>query len=395
MAISGNACLSQRRQENYSKKVAGEPPNGGSPPPNTDASDSSSQTKLNEIYRFSRHVSAIHSVETLLQCIVKETTAILEVSYSQVFLVQPDGAWVCEATYPAPAVIENQSRPVATGMTQLIYQQAAQKVQPTILRRGNSFWITLERQKPFTSRSSCLCLVPLAFARETLGLLVMGLVGDSRSIMDDEKTQLAAFLAEQAAGALYRVRMTNRLQESQSEAVLALSKTIQARDDPTGSHSARMTSLAGRTAAALGCSQDEIEIIHRAGLLHDIGKISVPDEILHRPGPLTEEEWVLIRRHPDVGAEIVLMVSNLSTVADLVRSHHERYDGKGYPRGLKEDSIPLGGRILAITDAYTTMTDGRTYRTPITHADTIAELVRCSGSHFDPKVVEAFLSLFH
>jgi len=395
MAISGNALLSPRRQESFSNKAAVEPPNGGSLPPNPGALTPISQSKLNEIYRFSRHISSIHSVETLLQCIVKETSAILEVSYCQIFLVQPDGAWVCEATFPFPGGNDNHARRVVTGLAEFIYQQAAQKDQPTILRRGNSFWITLERQKPFTNRSSCLCLVPLTFAREILGLLVLGLVGENKSTLDDEKSQLASFLADQAAGAIFRVRMTSRLQESQSEAVLALSKTIQVRDDPTGSHSARMSNLAERTAAALHCSQDEIQIIHRAGLLHDIGKISIPDEILHRPGPLSEEEWAQIRRHPDVGSEIVLMVSNLSEVAELVRSHHERYDGNGYPRGLKGDEIPLGGRILAITDAYTTLTDGRTYRAPVSHAEAIAELVRCGGTHFDPKVVEAFLSVFH
>jgi putative nucleotidyltransferase with HDIG domain len=152
--------------------------------------------------------------------------------------------------------------------------------------------------------------------------------------------------------------------------------------------------LAERTAATLHCTEEEIQTIRRAGLLHDIGKISIPEEILHRPGPLAEEEWALIRRHPDVGAEIVLMVSNLAEVAELVRSHHERYDGKGYPRGLKGEDIPLGGRILAITDAYTTLTDGRAYREAISHNEAITELKRCSGSHFDPQVVEAFLSLF-
>ncbi len=394
MAISGNACLSPRRQENYSKKAAAEPPNGDSPPPGGPLPAHSPQTKLNEIYRFSRQMSVIHSLEVLLQCVVKETTAILEVSYSQVFLVQPDGVWTCESTFPSSDGNDKHPKPVVTGLAQFIFQQAAIKEQPTILRRGNSFWITLERQKPLTSRSSSLCLVPLTFGAETLGLMVIGLVGDNMHAMDDEKSQLAALLAEQAAGAIYRVKMTSRLLETQSETVMALSKTIQAKDDPTGSHSARMTSLAVRTAAALGCSQEEIQTIHRAGLLHDIGKISIPDEILHRPGPLTEEEWALIRRHPDVGAEIVLMVSNLAEVAELVRTHHERFDGRGYPRGLKGEDIPLGGRILALTDAYTTMTDGRTYRGAISHAEALAEIKRCASSHFDPKVVDAFLSLF-
>jgi len=129
-------------------------------------------------------------------------------------------------------------------------------------------------------------------------------------------------------------------------------------------------------------------------MLHDIGKVGIPDDILRRPGPLNNSEWALIQRHPDVGADIVIMVSNLSQVAELIRTHHERFDGKGYPRSLRGSQIPLGGRILAVADAYTAMTDGRVYRAPVSHADAIAELKRCAGTHFDPRVVDAFISLF-
>ena len=331
-----------------------------------------------------------------MQCIVQETTTILEVDISQVLLLQPDGSWICEATFPDYSMPAKGIRQPAPELAKFIYQQVAQKKSPTVLRRGSSFWITLEHQKPFTSRSSCLCLVPLTFGSESLGLLVLGLIGKNKpSTFEEEKSQLAVFLAEQAAGSIYRIKMTKRLQENQSETVLALSKTIQIRDDPTGGHSTRMTALAEQMAAACRCTDKEIQTSRRAGLLHDIGKIGIPDEILRRAGPLSDEEWTFIRRHPDIGADIVLKVSNLALVAELIRSHHERYDGKGYPRGLNGEQIPLGARILAVVDAYTVMTDGRAYRPAISHSEAIAEIKRCSGTHFDPWVVEMFLNLFH
>jgi HD-GYP domain-containing protein (c-di-GMP phosphodiesterase class II) len=205
---------------------------------------------------------------------------------------------------------------------------------------------------------------------------------------------LATLIADQAASAIYRVRLTDRLKENQLETVLALAKTIEARDNYTGGHSDRMTELAVQTAARLNCSYDEVQSVRWASLLHDIGKISIPDEILHKPGPLNVDEWELVKSHPLKGAEIVLMASNLEHVAVLVLAHHEKYDGSGYPYQLEQQRIPTGARILAVVDAYSAMTDGRVYRKPITHVDAIEELRRCSGSHFDPAVVDAFISLF-
>jgi HD-GYP domain-containing protein (c-di-GMP phosphodiesterase class II) len=126
-----------------------------------------------------------------------------------------------------------------------------------------------------------------------------------------------------------------------------------------------------------------------AGRLHDIGKVVVPEAVLLKDGPLTEGEWALIRMHPAVGADVVEKVPALRALAPMIRGHHERWDGKGYPDGLAGDQIPLGGRILAVADAYVTMTVGRPYR-PAFHASwALEELRRGSGSQFDPAVVLA------
>jgi HD-GYP domain-containing protein (c-di-GMP phosphodiesterase class II) len=122
--------------------------------------------------------------------------------------------------------------------------------------------------------------------------------------------------------------------------------------------------------------------------------LGIPDTILLKPGPLTPEEWVIMRRHPQIGAEIVNRVSNLAEVTELIHDHHERWDGSGYPRKKIGEEIPLGARIVAVADSYSAMTDGRRYRSSCTHAEAMQELRRCSGTNFDPGVVEAFMSLY-
>jgi putative nucleotidyltransferase with HDIG domain len=189
-------------------------------------------------------------------------------------------------------------------------------------------------------------------------------------------------------------RVIFRSERTQLETVLALMKTLEVRDPYTGGHGERISELAEKTARALHCNVMDQRNIRWAALLHDIGKVGVPDEILHRPGPLSDTEWAIMRRHPERGAEILRTVVNLTPVAALVIAHQEKIDGSGYPYGLKGDQIPLGARILAVVDAYSAMTDGRVYRTPRSHQEALNELLRCSGTDFDPDVVKAFIKIF-
>jgi HD-GYP domain-containing protein (c-di-GMP phosphodiesterase class II) len=132
--------------------------------------------------------------------------------------------------------------------------------------------------------------------------------------------------------------------------------------------------------------------VRHAAQLHDVGKIAIPDAILRKPGPLDEQEWSFVRRHTIVGERILSAAPALAEVAALVRSSHERFDGTGYPDSLARDAIPLGSRIIAVCDAFDAMTSERPYRRAMAPADALAELTRCSGSQFDPRIVAAFES---
>jgi len=179
------------------------------------------------------------------------------------------------------------------------------------------------------------------------------------------------------------------------QTVLALAKVMESRDPDTGNHSRKVTAIALRLARKLNCSTAEEQAIRWAAMLHDIGKVGIRDDILKKKGTLEKNEWELMRRHPEIGADIVRMASNLNFVATLIQAHHERYDGTGYPYGLKREMIPLGARILAVADAYSAMTDqAHNYREALSLEEAMTEMRQCAGTQFDPRVVEAFISLF-
>ena len=179
--------------------------------------------------------------------------------------------------------------------------------------------------------------------------------------------------------------------EEHLAAVLVLAETLDMRDAGTARHSETVGRYAKLIATELRMSDREIERVHLAGMLHDIGKIGISDTILQKPGALTASEWDEMRKHPELGARI-LDGANLEDISAWVRSHHERPDGRGYPLGLSDDEIAVEAKILAVADSYEAMTADRVYRLGMSHADARAELSRCTGAQFDPRVVHAFLT---
>jgi len=232
-------------------------------------------------------------------------------------------------------------------------------------------------------------LVPLrTTGGEVVGTLLLG--RRARDPFGTTEERILQAVAEMGANALQRAELFEELENAYLQAVVALSKAIDARDSATGHHSNRIAILAAAVAEALGCTREDIETILWGAALHDIGKISISDAILHKTGPLTEEEWTLIRRHPAIGSEIVAPLRRLNKVLPMIRYHQEHWDGTGYPEGLRGEEIPLGARILAVVDAYVAMTEDRPYRKARTHEQAIEEVRRQAGKQFDPRVVEVF-----
>jgi len=181
--------------------------------------------------------------------------------------------------------------------------------------------------------------------------------------------------------------------EDLHEIVDALATTLEAKSTYTCGHSSRVAELSLGLAKGMGLSVMEQEMIHIGGHLHDIGKIGIPDAILNKPGKLTEGEFAIMRQHPNIGSEIVNKVKALRSIEGIVRHHHERFDGKGYPDGLCGHEISLGARIVAVADAFDAMNTIRTYRSALSPHQALAEMQRCRGSQFDPDIVDILLSM--
>jgi diguanylate cyclase (GGDEF)-like protein len=179
--------------------------------------------------------------------------------------------------------------------------------------------------------------------------------------------------------------------EGRVRAAAILARAVDARDVYEGNHSQRVGDLAARIAERLDLPQEQIELVRVAGNLHDLGKLAVPDEILRKPGPLTDTERQVVERHPQIGYRMLESLA-VDAVADWVLHHHERWDGTGYPGGLEADATPLGARIILVADAYDAMTNDRVYRSKLSAEEALVELEDCSGTQFDPDVVDALVA---
>ena len=188
-------------------------------------------------------------------------------------------------------------------------------------------------------------------------------------------------------------RRAEELAALQLGVLASMLETLALRDRMTARHSAAVARYARALAEAAGCSRDQQDLAHTAGLLHDIGKFSFPDAILMAEQPLSDEDWRIVRRHPEEGARVVARMEAYGPVADIILGHHERWDGKGYPRGLTGEEIPLLARVVMIADAYDVMIARDSYRRPRTSSEAVSELRRVSGTQFDPELVETFVQL--
>ncbi|MGQ9535123.1 MAG: HD-GYP domain-containing protein, partial [bacterium] len=208
-------------------------------------------------------------------------------------------------------------------------------------------------------------------------------------------------IAQQAAIAVDNIKLFENLQRTQTELLLAYESTIEGwsyamdlRDRETEGHSQRVTEMTLRLARELGMKESELIYVKYGALLHDIGKLGVPDAILFKPDQLTDEEWLLMRKHPVYAYEMLIRIEYLKPAIDIPYCHHERWDGSGYPRGLKGEEIPLPARIFAIADTFDALSSGRPYRSAWPREKIIEYIKSQKGKQFDPKVVDAFLKVY-
>jgi putative nucleotidyltransferase with HDIG domain len=236
---------------------------------------------------------------------------------------------------------------------------------------------------------AALMAVGVAFLYVQVGIASVALFG---VVLITFQYLLGALLVSQQR-AVELEKRSNELASFQVGMLSALLRTLDLRDQMTARHSAAVARYSRAIAQRAGFSRQEEELVHIAALLHDIGKFILPDRILKANVPLTDEDWMLIKRHPQQGARVVSSLDGYGPVADIILAHHERIDGKGYPRGLKGDEIPELARIISVSDTYDVMTARDSYRTPMSSQDAIAELRRVAGAQLDARFVEVFIEL--
>jgi response regulator RpfG family c-di-GMP phosphodiesterase len=220
-----------------------------------------------------------------------------------------------------------------------------------------------------------------------------------RLILENRQYQrnLEEKVAERTAQLVLKHReiqgLFEKLQTSYETTLEALAAALDTRDTETQGHSVRVSEYTVVIAGRMGVKEPELTDIRRGALLHDVGKIGIPDAVLRKPGKLTVEEWAEMKKHPEIGHRILSGINFLEKSLPLVISHQERFDGSGYPHGLREEAIPLGARIFAVVDTLDAMTSDRPYRKALSYEVARAEIVRNSGIQFDPRVVEVFLTI--
>ncbi len=300
---------------------------------------------------------------------------------------------------------------VARGIDRINLEEEVFRVSRTIVQRvaatGETILTTNAQEDPrfenqlsvaaFRLRS-ILC-APLKIKDDLIGVIYVDNRARSGIFREQDQNLITAF-ADQAAVAIDNAQLFEDLQRKNRELEEAYQATLEGwvsaldmRDKETEGHTQRVTILTQRLARFMGVSGDDLIHITRGALLHDIGKMAIPDSILLKPGPLTEEERELIKQHPRFAYEMLKRIEFLHPALDIPYCHHEKWDGSGYPRGLKGEEIPLAARIFPVVDVWDALTSDRPYRKGMP-LDEVKERIRAdAGRHFDPQVVEAFLAM--
>ena len=237
-----------------------------------------------------------------------------------------------------------------------------------------------------------LIMVPLVWSNTPLGVILAAGRENGRPFGRDDR-MLMSFIADAASVTVGGLKDREAIEQHYVNTMASLMETVEAKDNYTRGHTDRVMELAVRLATAAGLKGPQLTEVARAAALHDIGKIAVPEWVIDKPGRLDPEESALMRMHCERGARIVRHLDFLDGARRIIISHHERYDGQGYPNGLKGEQIPIGARVLAIVDAYDAMTSDRPYRTAMTPAQAMTEIEINAGKQFDPELVRIFLEI--
>jgi|GEM_PF-3138448 hypothetical protein len=350
--------------------------------------------RLTYLYQTGEHVRSSLDTQEVLSQIVRDATLIVQGQYSVVCLVDPESrALAARASYDqAQDSVAQHNREVQ----EWLFHRVLATGETNLLRNWRADYRRVFGMDVPQQPMAVLC-VPMKLRRKATGVIAVLRPASADGFGRAEVTMLEE-LAGQAAMAIEQANLFARVRSYASELELsydttlkALSAALDAKDAATEGHSERVARLTVAIAREMQVPEEKLIDVERGALLHDVGKIGVPDEVLRKPATLTRKEWQAMRQHPLLAGALVSKVGFLEGALPILLYHHERYDGGGYPFGLAADRIPVEARVFAVVDAYDAMTSDRPYRKAVSHDEALKEITANSGSQFDPDAVEAFL----
>lgn len=350
------------------------------------------------ISQFSKNMGTTFELSELLNKILEELRIIVDANIGSLLLLEQDHTMTVKA-----AVGPDKEK--ILGLKNDIYQdrvsnyviRTKKPVLVDTLWKDGRFFNSLDQMRPDYDSNMC---VPLLVKDKAIGVINFGAV-KGHKVFSKEDLDFVNTIAGQVAVAIENARLYIEVSTSYEElrhsyllTIKALTKAIDVKDHYTYGHSERVARYSLAIAEKLNFSQDMLDNLHRACILHDVGKIGIPESILNKPTKLTDEEMDEIKKHSAKGAEIIRDIPFLENIAAIIYHHHERFDGKGYPGGIAGAAIPLGSRIMAVADTYDAMTSDRPYRKGLDKKIAFDEISNCAGSQFDPEIVHAFIHAF-
>jgi len=355
------------------------------------------KSDLSLLLQVSSALAASLDLEEVLQTAVESAVGALGLDTGAIYLLEVDELILGATTPPLPPEFPEAFRREPLAGHPHVHRCVRER-EPVSLEDWKPGELSSAERAVCEARGlRSLLYVPVLVAEDAVGAFIVGSVGSVRRFGEGD-VDLCRALSHEIGLALANARLHESLQRSHEELERAYDATIEGwslalemRDDETQEHALRVADLAVELGRAMGISGEGLVHLRRGALLHDIGKMVVPDAILRKPGPLTAEEWEVMRRHPENGRDFLRKVAYLEPALDVPFGHHERWDGTGYPRGQKGDEISLLARVFAVADAFDALTSDRPYRSAWPERKAIEYVRERAGTHFDPAVVEAFL----
>lgn len=341
--------------------------------------------ELATLYEMSRALGSTLDLETLLDLVLDSAMRIFNVELGYVTLRDRESGQLVVRSLRGSSAPRPDEAAVRASMSEWVVREGRPLIfnPPRVGQEPNS------RIDSVSGALAALC-VPLVSAEGTVGAITVGSRDSQRRFTSDD-VRLLATIANHVTIAIGNIDLFSSLQDAYLATVRALAAAVDAKDPYTRGHSDKVAQFAIAIGEKMALAPEQRTALEMAAYLHDIGKIGISEDILLKPGKLTDEEMGQMRHHPLIGANILKPIAFPWPIAPVVRHHHEHYDGHGYPAGLKGEEIPLLARVLTVADAYEAMVSDRPYRRGRSQQDAILELRRCSGTQFDPRVVEAFI----